>query len=233
MKHWKILTLVLAALMAFSPVAAMADDSVITVSGTGVVAYKPDTAMITLGVNESAEGAVEAQSIVNRKIDAVKKALIKQGVKEEQIAVGDLGLWANYDYSDNKQKLTGYNASHTLTITLSDMNAVGPLIDAALSAGANQLQGVSFSVKQSSEAYDKALALAVEKARAKAEVLAQAAGVKLGALEALTEAADYGYSPYIAANVAMSDKAGADPTQVDTGMVNISATVTAVYKLER
>ncbi len=166
-KRIKILALVLTLAALLLPAHAMADDAQITVTGTGAVAYKPDTAMITLGVSEVAQGAVDAQSIVNGKIDAVKKALSEMGVAEKDIAVGDLSLWGTYDYSGEMQKLTGYMASHSLTITTTDMDAVGPLIDAALSAGANQLNGVNFSVKNNSAAYDGALALAAEKARAR------------------------------------------------------------------
>ena len=179
MKHWKILALLAVALLLL-PLAALADGATVTVSGTGMVAFRPDTALITLGVSESAKGAVDAQSIVNGKIDAIKKALAALGVADKDFAVGSVSLWES---SDRKllSSAINYTASHTLTITTADMDAVRPLIDAALAAGANQLQGINFLVKRSSEAYDKALTLAVEKARAKAEVLAAAAGVKLGA----------------------------------------------------
>lgn len=254
MKLWKILTLSLAAMLMLSPLAALAEpaqpaapDAItypdspsttaaaqVTVSGTGIVTLKPDTATITLGVSETAKGAVQAQSTVNKKIDAVKKALIKAGAKEADISVSDLSVWANYDYSDSQnQKVTGYTASHTLNITTSDMDKVGPLIDAALGAGANQLQGVSFSAKNNDAAYGQALKLAVEKAREKADVLAAAAGVKLGALQSMTESGDYNYNPIVTAKYA-SAAAGdeAAPTQVDTGVVTISATVDVVYALE-
>ena len=113
------------------------------------------------------------------------------------------------------------------------MSKVGPLIDASLSAGANQLQGVTFSVKNNDSAYDQALKLAVEKAREKADVMAAAAGLKLGAIKTLTEGTDYGYSPYVNAKYAEADMGeGAVPTQVDTGMVTVSATVTVVFGLE-
>jgi uncharacterized protein YggE len=238
MKFWKILTLSLVAVLMLSPLSALAETTSagaqLTVSGTGIVTLKPDTATIMLGVSETAKGAVEAQSTVNKKVDAIKKALIKAGAKESDISVSDLGVWGNYDYSDNQQqKLTGYTASHTLNITTTNMEKVGPLIDAALSAGSNQLQGVSFSAKNNDDAYDQALKLAVEKAREKADVLAAAAGVKLGALQTLTESSDYGYSPYVTAKYAEAAAGDAAvPTQVDTGMVTISATVSVVYALE-
>lgn len=263
-KFWKILALTLAALLMLLPVAALADqvqDAIVpeagetaapdvavepgapaltadgaqvTVNGTGIVTLKPDTATIILGVSETAKGAVQAQSTVNKKISAIKKALVKAGAKESDISVSDLSVWGNYDYSGGQeQKLVGYTASHTLNITVSDMGKVGPLIDASLSAGANQLQGVTFSVKNNDSAYDQALKLAVEKAREKAEVLAAASGVRLGAVRTLTEGTDYGYNPYPAAKYAENDMgAGAAPTQVDTGMVTVSATVTVVYSLE-
>jgi uncharacterized protein YggE len=92
---------------------------------------------------------------------------------------------------------------------------------------------VTFSVKNNDAAYDKALGLAVEKAQEKAKVLADAAGVTLGAIKTLTEGTDYGYSPYPAAKYEEADMgAGAVPTQVDTGVVTVSATVTVVFGLE-
>ncbi len=234
MKPWKILTLALAMLLMLTPLSALAEGAQVTASGTGVVTLKPDTATITMGVSETAKGAVQAQSTVNKKIDAIKKALIKAGAKDADISVSDLSVWGNYDYSDGQeQKLTGYTASHTLNITVSDMDLVGPMIDAALDAGANQLQGVSFSVKNNDEAYNQALKLAVEKAREKADVLAVAAGVKLGAIQSIDESASNDYTPYVTAKYASADAAeGSAPTQVDTGMVTISATVTVVYGLE-
>ncbi len=233
MKLWKILTMGLALVLMLSPLSALAENAQVTVSGTGVINIKPDTATITLGVSETAKGAVEAQATVNKKIAAVKKALIKEGAKEEDISVSDLSVWGNYDYSGDTQKLTGYTASHTLNITTADMDAVGPLIDAALGAGANQLQGVAFTAENNDAAYDQALKLAVEKAREKAEVLAAAAGLKLGALETLAEGDTYNYGPYVNAKYAAADGAGEGaPTQVDTGSVTVSATVTAVFSLE-
>ncbi len=230
MKHLKILTLALALILAVAPVSALADSAKVTVSGTGVVSLKPDTATVTLGVSETQPGAVEAQSNVNKAIEAIKKALLKVGVKETDISVSDLSVWGNYDYSGETQKLIGYTASHTLNITTGNLDLVGPMIDAALSAGANQLQGVSFSVKDNDAAYNQALKLAVEKAREKAEVLAAATGATLGALDELTEGSGYDYNPYPVAKYAAADAAeGAEPTQVDTGMVTITATVTAVY----
>ena len=234
MKFWKILTLSLALILMLAPISALAESGQVTVNGTGIVTLKPDTATIILGVSETAKGAVQAQSTVNKKINAIKKALIKAGAKEADISVSDLSVWGNYDYSDSQQqKLVGYTASHSLNIKTSDMSKVGPLIDASLSAGANQLQGVTFSVKNNDDAYDQALKLAVEKAREKAEVLAAASGVKLGAVVALTEGTDYGYSPYPAAKYAEADMGdGAAPTQVDTGMVSVTATVTVSFGLE-
>ena len=233
MKLWKILTMGLALVLILLPLSALAENAQVTVSGTGVINIKPDTATITLGVSETAKGAVEAQATVNKKIAAVKKALIKEGAKEEDISVSDLSVWGNYDYSGDTQKLTGYTASHTLNITTADMDAVGPLIDAALGAGANQLQGVAFTAENNDAAYDQALKLAVEKAREKAEVLAAAAGLKLGALETLAEGDTYNYGPYVNAKYAAADGAGEGaPTQVDTGSVTVSATVTAVFSLE-
>jgi len=93
---------------------------------------------------------------------------------------------------------------------------------------------VTFSAKNNEAAYDQALKLAAQKAREKADVLAAASGAQLGALKSLAETGDYGYNPYVTAKYAAADagEAVAAPTQVDTGMVTISATVSATYALE-
>ena len=116
MKSWKILTLALALALMLMPFSVLAEGGAeVTVSGTGIVTLKPDTATIILGVSEAAKGAVQAQSTVNKKIEAIKKALIKAGAKESDISISDLSVWGNYDYSDGQeQKLVGYTASHTL-----------------------------------------------------------------------------------------------------------------------
>ncbi len=131
------------------------------------------------------------------------------------------------------QKLTGYSACPHAQHHHRGHGRRRPLIDAALGAGANQLQGVSFTAENNDAAYDQALKLAFEKAREKAEVLAAAAGMKLGALESLAEGSVDSYGPYINAKYAVEDGAGQGaPTQVDTGLVTVSATVTAVFEMK-
>lgn len=201
--------------------------STISVSGSGSVKVKPDTAVLSLGVTQSAQGAVAAQSSVNQKIAAVKKALTDQGIAAEDISVSDLYVYARYDYKDEIETLVGYNASHQLEVRVRNLDEVGAVIDAALAAGANRMDGVRFLVEDQKTAYDQAMKLALEDARAKAQVLAQAEGMSLGQMTSMSEAG--GYAERGAVEYAVQDAAAGASTQVDAGTVTVSAGVNACF----
>ena len=167
--------------------AAAAAETKITVSGTGEIRINADTAVISLGVNARNKDVLKAQQQVNETIAAIRTALIIQGVKEENINTEFINIHAMYDYQNDQEQLAAYNASSTLAIKVMDMESVGPLIDAAFAAGANTLNGISFSASDTEEAKDSALKNAVENAKKKAEILAQASGLKITGIETISE----------------------------------------------
>ncbi|MEA4899284.1 MAG: SIMPL domain-containing protein [Eubacteriales bacterium] len=222
----KLAVMVLAAVLALAlPATALAAQ--VTAVGAGQVRVTPDVATLNVGVSETNADVTKAQRSVNRRIEAVRKALVGKGVAREDIAVSSLYLYSNYDYSEGVEKITGYNVSHQLAITVRELDRLGALIDAALGAGANQLSGVSFELKDNAAAYARALALATENATQHAQSMAEAAGLTLGALTELTESPN-GYAPLYAEG----ERDGASPagTSVDVGDLVISTSVTAVYE---
>ena len=111
-------------------------------------------------------------------IAAIRTALTGAGVPEEDITTDYLNIYATYDYRDDEEQLAAYMANSTLAIRVTDMDTVGKLIDACFAAGANTLNGISFSASDTEEAKTEAMKKAVADARKKAEVLAETAGLK-------------------------------------------------------
>ena len=229
----KILIAVLVVLRALMPAAALAETT-ITVTGTGTSLVPADTAVITLGVNARNKDVLAAQTEVNEAIAAIRSALVAEGVKEEDINTDFINIYAYYDYRNDTEVLAGYNVSSNLAIRVEKIDMAGSLIDAAFAAGANTLNGISFSATDTSEAKAEALKQAVDEARAKAEVLAEAVGMKITGIETITEGGTYSYERPV--NMfALKDAAAAEPTAggtvVQAAKLNVEATVSIVFKV--
>ena len=193
----RIIVLLIAAAMLAMGLGACAE-ATLTVQGVGAVNVDADRATVCLGVREIAEEVIAAQAAVNSRIESVVSALEAIGIGKDNINTNGIGIYPNYDYSDY-ERITGYSASNSLNITVTDVERVGEVIDAAFAAGANSLDYVDFTATDTAEASDRALALAVESAMAKARVLAKASGVTLGQIIEIRDASDYSYdynAPY-------------------------------------
>lgn len=216
------------------PVFAFAD-SEIKVTGTGEVLVPADTAIVSLGVSASNKEVLKAQKEANTAIAEIREALIELGIKEEDINTDYINIYARYDYSEGTEVLVGYNASSTLAIRVTDMDKVGEVIDAAFEAGANTLNGISFSASDTEEAEAKALKAAVEDAKEKAEVLADAANLKIRGIEDITEGGTYSYDRGVMNNFAKEETAAGaydGSTVVQAAKLTVSASVTVTYKTD-
>jgi uncharacterized protein YggE len=134
--------------------------------------------------------------------------------------------------------LAAYNASSTLAIKVTDMESVGTLIDVAFAAGANTLNGISFSASDTEEAETEAMKKAVADAKNKAEILAEASGLKISAIEIISEGGVYSYQINVgnvysrAAGMeepAMKEDAG---TVVQSAKLIVNATVSITFTAE-
>ena len=228
----KIVSLFLAILVILSvPTLAFADSD-ITVSGTGEVLVPADAAVVSLGVSASDSEVLKAQRKANEAIASIRKALIAGGIAEEDINTDYINIYAMYDYSDGVEKLTAYNANSTLAIRVTDIEKVGEVIDLAFGAGANTLNGVTFSATDTKDARERAMRAAVEDAKAKAEILADAAGLKILGVEDVSEQNTYSYDR--GAGNFFKEEAAADAagTVVQAAKLVVSATVSMKFKAD-
>jgi len=149
----------------------------VLVSGDSLVQAMPDTAVLTISVVTQAKRAMDAQQENATKSDAVVRALKSAAGSGAEVKTSGYSLQPQRLYRENQPPtITGYEARNGVIVTLSDLTRVGPVIDAAAQAGANDVTGVSFTLRKDRPARDQALAEATREAVAKAQVIAQSLG---------------------------------------------------------
>jgi uncharacterized protein len=219
----------LAAAIAFSgvgrPEAARGDSTqtnIVTTSGHGVVTVVPDEASVSAGVRTNAATAQQALAdnarIANDVVDALKHA----GGKELQTQQVSL-----YPQTDEQGHVTGYTAQNTISAK-SDIAGAGALIDAAVKAGANTVDGPTLSVADTDAIYRQALKKAVQNAQAKAAALADAGGFQVGPITTVTEQGSSSQPPVVFAAAAT---AADSTTPVEPGTQDVTADVTVSFTI--
>ena len=230
----KMLALFFVLVLVLGISSALAEQS-ITVSGTGETLVTADTAVVSVGVNVRKKDALEAQSGANEVIASIRAALTGAGLKEEDISTGYVSLYAVYDYSKDVEEIVAYSASSSLAVKVTDMGRVGEVIDLAFGAGANTLDGVSFSVADDTEARKESLKAAVEDAKEKAAVLAEAAGLGEMEIESIQEGSVYSFDSGVnnfSRKVAGEEYETDASTVVRAAKICISAGVTVTFRVK-
>jgi uncharacterized protein len=212
----------------------------ISASGSAVESRSPDQAEVTVGVQTTGKTSEEAQDALNQQMDKVIRA-----VKETKLAglvtqTQGLALYPEYERVDNNArgrgpKITGYRASNSILARTSEVAKIGKIIDAAVAAGANQIMGISFTLKNDAEARRDAIRKATADSKAKAQAMADALGLTLGrVMQATTggvQARPYRYNmPQGMMSRGVMEAMDA-PTPVEAGEVNVSAEVTVEFAI--
>ncbi|MDO5646698.1 SIMPL domain-containing protein [Paracoccus sp. (in: a-proteobacteria)] len=218
-----------AAVALMAGAASACGPSRLTVSGQAELRIAPDMAVIDLGVSSQAANAADAMHQTSDLQSAVIKALNDGGVDDANIQTSGLTLNPVMTYQDGQApKVTGYQAVNRVSVRVVDLERLGPVIDAVVTAGANEINGISFVRDDSADSLDQARADAVADARRKAMVLAQAAGVELGPVISLRESS-YGGGPQPMMMRQMAMDATAAPVQA--GQLSLTAQVDMEYAL--
>jgi uncharacterized protein YggE len=203
----------------------------ITVQGHAELKVMPDIGYLTVGVTTQALHQTDATA-QNAKIStAVLSALHDAGVVGKDILTTDYNAQPQYDYKPSPPVLTGYQVNNTIRVTVRDLRDAGTIIDKVTAAGATNVSDLSFDLADRTAAEQQALALAVKNAAAKAEAMAQAAGVSRGPLLNLTEGSPDIVRPLVFARSMMAKDAAAPTTPVESTEITISADVTATYSI--
>ena len=179
----------LALLAALAVPALAADPHTIAMTGHGEIRATPDMAQVTIGVTATAATAAQAVAANSARMKTVFAAVAKLGVPEKNIQTVNFFVSPQYTNGDNNvpRRLTGYQVNNDVTVRLDDVGKLGSVLDALVAAGANQINGISFSIQNDTPLLEKARAQAITDARARAETYARAAGVSLGPILSISE----------------------------------------------
>jgi uncharacterized protein len=165
-------------------------NNALSLTGTASTMVKPDKVTVSLGVetsNKTADAALAANSkIMNKVIDALKTT----GVKDNETSTSSFSISPNYNYSQQSStasRITGFTVSNTIQIESTNINNTSKWIDAAIAAGTNTVDRIDFALsdKKLEETKNSLIKQAMQDARAKADIVASAAGVRVAGIRSI------------------------------------------------
>ncbi len=208
--------------------------TILDVSAEGRTTRVPDLATIRAGVVTHAPTAAAALSDNAARMAKVLAALKRAGIAPRDVATATVGLSPQYRYADNVPPvITGYQANNGVTIRFRDVAKSGTILDTLVAEGANQIDGPNLSIDKPDAALDEARTDAVKRARARAELYAAAAGLKVGRVISIAEAGQDaggggGVQPMMFARAAMADA----KTEVVPGDKTVTVTLSVRFLLQ-
>jgi uncharacterized protein YggE len=223
--------LIFAALLAASPAFAQSPEPrTLTMTGHGEVKAVPDQVEVTAGVTTNATTAAGALSANTAHMKTVFAALTRLGVPEKNIQTANFSVSPQYTGGANNEapRLTGYQVSNSVSVRLEDVSRLGGALDALVTAGANQMNGIGFSIKDPAPMLTAARTQAVADAKARAETYARAAGVTLGPVLAINQGGNDVPRP-MPKVMYMARAAG--PVPVAAGEESVTADVSIVWEI--
>lgn len=197
----------------------------IAVVGHGTVEASPDRALVTIGAQVIRPTAQEAQERVSGTMTQVLQRVMALGIPRDRIQTVEINLYPQR--RPQTGDITGYQAVQRLRVTVDDLALVGRVLDAAVAAGANLLDGVSFTLRDSATYRARAFAAAAQDARAGANALAAAAGVTIARVVRIEEVG--AGVPIVRGPMLQAAPEGSTP--VLPGTLSVTAQVRVVFGL--
>jgi len=204
----------------------------ITVTGQGQVSVKPDIAVVESGVVTQAKTAAEALAANTEAMQAVFEALKGAGIEDRDMRTSQFSVNAMHTRPERGEtaRISGYQVSNLLSITLRDLDRVGEVLDKLVTTGSNELRGIRFQVEKPGPLMDGAREDAVKDALRKAKIYVAAAGVALGPVLTINEHGGGGGPQPMMFARAMSMEAADVP--IAAGEQTLSSSVTLVIALQ-
>jgi hypothetical protein len=205
----------------------------IRATGEAVVRARPDQAQIELGVSTQAPTAQAAAAQNAAQLEAVLARLRKLLDRKAEIRTATYSLVPNYRYprEGGKPEITGYTATNIVLIESRDLEGLGSLIDAATQAGANTIHSLRFLLRDEDAVRLEALRQATQKARANAEAMAAAAGLKILRIVSIEQTPAPSFRPMREIAMARAVEVAAPTTPIEAGAIEVHASVTLVAEV--
>jgi uncharacterized protein len=204
----------------------------IVVNGEATVRRVPDLAVVSLAVTMTGKQPGPARDDANRRASAILGRLRELGLPEADVQAPSLVVHPTYDYGRGGPKISGYEASRPMTLRIRDVELLGPVLDGLVDDGATQVQGTAMELAEPDAATTEALGLAFAVARSRAEALAAAGGLSLGAPLRIEEGGSVSGPIRPMGMMRMAAAQETAPTEVAAGEIEISAHVRVWFGID-
>lgn len=217
-----------------APAVVASDATLLNISAQAEARRVPDVATLSAGVVTQAVDGNTAMRENAVQMDKVMAAIKAAGIAERDIQTSGINLSPQYRYADNEApKITGYQASNTVSLKVRDITRLGKVLDSLAAQGANQINGPSFEIDQPEPVYDEARLAALKKAQARAETYAKSLGLRVRRIVSISEGSSGGFRPPMPMMaMARAGKAEMD-TAVAPGETTLSVSLDVVFELGR
>lgn len=207
----------------------------ITVSGQGTIKAGPDEAVLTVTVETDAPDPQQALDANSKGMQSVLDRLKAEGLDEESLQTANVAVYPNRRWDDktNKEVTDSYRAQNSIRVILTDLARVGPVFAAATEAGAGTVSGPEWRLSDDGVAVSQALEKAYAAARAKAETLATAAGVKLGDVLSVQESSATAPPVFYEERMTAAADMAVQAPPVNPMDLDVVGSVTVTFRLER
>ncbi len=205
--------------------------TLLSVNAEGLSEGRPDMAIVNLGVTTEGRTAAAALAENAQRMQALIQALRRAGVAERDIQTSNVSVYPQQVYGEGQApRITGYQANNSVTAKVRNIDSTGRVIDAAVAAGGNTVNGVSFTYQDPDAQLDAARRDAIAEARRRAELYANALGMRVHRIVAVTEGG--GYAPIVpVAMERMAAQDGAASTPVAPGQIETRVSVGVTFEL--
>ncbi|HJQ39525.1 MAG TPA: SIMPL domain-containing protein [Thermoanaerobaculia bacterium] len=205
----------------------------VTVTGTGRATLTPDRFTFTVGVQTVGPTVDVAVAENNKRVQSVIAALKNAGAADKDIQTSNFNIYPQQEYREgNLPRILGYQVSNTVTVRSTKIGDAGRLLGVAIAAGVNTASGLNFEVSDPARGREQGLKAAFDDAKAKATLLAQAAGRTLGRAIQIHEGVQPSQPPIpMMRTMAMEAKSVAQDVPVEAGSQELSFTITATFEL--
>jgi uncharacterized protein YggE len=206
----------------------------VTFSGQGKVLAKPDVAVVNVSILTEALTSKKAQDDATAKSKAVTEFLTKQNVEEKDIKTTGYNIYPQYTYPPyGRATINGYQVNHTIEVKIRDLTKVSSILDGVVTAGANQVNQLTFQVDDPDKLKAEARARAIAEAKVKAKELQKQLGIKLGRIVNFSENGNGEILPmYDYAYGRGGMGGGSSGPAVSTGENEISVNVSLTYQIK-
>lgn len=209
-----------------------ADATILNVSADAEASRVPDIARLSAGVVTQAVDGNTAMRQNAEQMTKVVAAIKAAGIAEKDVQTSGINLSPQYQYKEGEApKITGYQASNTVSLKVRDVSRLGKVLDALAAQGANQINGPSFEIDNPEPVYDEARIAALKKAQQRAETYARQLGLKVRRIVSISEGRSGGVRPVMM--MATRAKSDAMDTPVSPGETTLSVNLDVTFELAR